>query len=113
VRESLCEASESLPTFAIPHHPNATTNTTTKPWANNLATVWNRCWLSWLAWKLELLSRVALMPRRGTHSDELPMNPQMNGLLRLIHPTAWKWNSQKFTCRIVNIRPYGLVLCAI
>jgi hypothetical protein len=71
---SLICCRESLLRVVIPHHPDAMTTNKTEPSANNLATIGSRWWLLWLAWKLPLLSRVALMPRRGTHSDELAMN---------------------------------------
>jgi hypothetical protein len=85
-----------LPRIVIPHHANAKSNTTTKPWANNLATIWRRGSLLGLAWKLVLLSREALMPRRGTHSDDLAMNLRMNRLTKAYSRSAWKGNSAKF-----------------
>ena len=74
VRESLSEESVSLPRFHIPHHPNATTNTTTEPSANNLRTIGSRCSLWWLGCKLLFARCVELTPRRATHGDESAMN---------------------------------------
>ena len=34
-------------------------------------------------------------------------------LLTLIHRRAWKGNSRKFISTMLNILPYGLVLCGI
>src|SRR5688572_33183977 len=70
----VCETSVWLPRFHIPHHPRAMITTTTEPSANNLRTIWFRCSLWLVGWKLELSRCVELMPTRETQGDESAMN---------------------------------------
>jgi hypothetical protein len=74
VRESLCEARVELPRLHIPHHHIAMSTITIEPSANNLATIWLRCSLWWVGWKLELSSCVERTPTRETQGDESAMN---------------------------------------
>jgi len=45
--------------------------------------------------------------------DEAAMNPAWGTVAKSYSSTAWKGSSPKFISTILNIRPYGLVLCGI